>query len=383
MKKPLRIGILAGEMSGDILGAGLMTEIQSRHPDATFVGIGGEKMLAAGVNSLFPMERLSVMGLIDPLKRLPELLRIRRQLARYFRDNPPDVFIGIDSPDFCLGLERKLRRLNIPTVHYVSPSVWAWRRSRLHTIRKSVDLMLTLFPFEEAFYKDHDVPVNFVGHPLADEFPIKADTLTARLELGIADDEKVLALLPGSRQGEVSRLARSFLDTAEILQISGEISTVLISAAGPQRQKELEELLAQHYKGLDVRLITGNSRTVMSAADILLVASGTVTLEALLLKKPMVVCYRMAALSYAVISRLLKVPYFSLPNLLAGEPLVPELVQNQVKPDELLPAVRGILNQPDQLLRLTERFSGIHQTLRRNASSRAADAVLQLIWSNN
>lgn len=375
MKQPLRIGILAGELSGDMLGAGLMAALREKHADIRFEGIGGELMIAQGLDSRVPMDRLSVMGLVEPLMRLPELLRIRADLFRHFRADPPDVFIGIDSPDFCLGLEEKLRRCGIPTVHYVSPSVWAWRQRRIRRIARSVDLMLTLFPFEAAFYEQHGVPVRFVGHPLADEIPEQTDAQAARIALGIAQNSEVLALLPGSRHGEVARLAPPFLAAARLLQQQRPGLEVLIPAASPSRREQLEQLLGEGG-GPQARIIDGQARTVLAAADRVLIASGTATLEALLMKKPMVVCYRMATLSHAIISRMLNVSCFSLPNLLAGEKLVPELLQNEVQPDNLLQA---LLRQEENEGLLEARFTEIHQLLRKDASREAADAILELI----
>lgn len=375
MKQPLRVGILAGELSGDMLGAGLMSALREKHADIRFEGIGGELMTAQGLDSQVPMDRLSVMGLVEPLRRLPELLRIRADLFRHFRADPPDVFVGIDSPDFCLGLEEKLRQCGIPTVHYVSPSVWAWRRRRIRRIARAVDLMLTLFPFEAAFYEQHGVPVRFVGHPLADQIPEQTDVPAARRLLGIAENSEVLALLPGSRHGEVARLAPPFLAAAGLLQQQRPGLEVLIPAASPARREQLEQLLAAG-PALKARVIDGQARTVLAAADRVLIASGTATLEALLMKKPMVVCYRMATLSHAIISRMLKVSSFSLPNLLAGEKLVPELLQNEVEPDNLL---KALLRQEDNQAVLEARFTDIHRLLRRDASREAADAILELI----
>ena len=376
MSKSLRVGILAGEMSGDILGAGLMSELRLRHPDIIFEGIGGELMQAQGLRSEVPMDRLSVMGLVEPLKRLPELLGIRRRLYRKFRQSPPDVFIGIDSPDFCLHLEQKLRALGIATVHYVSPSVWAWRQGRIHKIARAVDLMLTLFPFEAAFYEQHDVPVKFVGHPLADEIPEQVDAQAARRELGLDVQRPVLALLPGSRQGEVARLGPVFLETARLYREEMGDLQVLVPAASAARKEQLLDMI-RGFPELDVKVTDGNARTVMAAADQLLITSGTATLEALLLKKPMVVCYLMPALSFAIISRMVKVEHFSLPNLLAGRALVPELVQGEVVPANLVRHLR--INGQAHAEVMVRSFHDIHRQLRLNASAEAAIAVLELL----
>ncbi|HTR01165.1 MAG TPA: lipid-A-disaccharide synthase [Candidatus Acidoferrum sp.] len=375
----MRIGILAGESSGDILGAGLMQALKARHPDLVFEGIGGPLMEAHGLRSQVPMERLSVMGLVEPLKRLPELLRIRRKVIDHFISNPPALFIGIDSPDFNLDVELKLRAAGIKTVHYVSPSVWAWRRRRVHKIARAVDLVLTLFPFEADFYRQHDVNVCFVGHPLADAIPLAPDRQAARNELRLQTDGKVLALLPGSRVSEVSRLGPPFLQAASLMVAKDPALTVLLPCANAACRAVLQQ--APEWSVLErsghLRVFDGQSRLAMQAADGVLLASGTATLEALLFKLPMLVCYRMAPLSYAIISRLLKVPYFSLPNLLAGEKLVDELVQDQVQPAILASQMRQLLAAGSQNV-LQQRYLAIHQALRRQASERAADAVLAL-----
>lgn len=374
-KRSLRIGILAGELSGDMLGAGLMAALHEQRDGIRFEGIGGELMAAQGLESRVSMDRLSVMGLVEPLMRLPELLKIRADLLQHFLADPPDVFIGIDSPDFCLSLEEKLRRAGITTVHYVSPSVWAWRQRRIRRIARAVDLMLTLLPFEAAFYEQHGIAVRFVGHPLADQIPEQTDVAAARQILDIAENAEVLALLPGSRQGEVARLAPPFLDTAALLQQQRPNLDVIIPAASPARREQLVHMLAER-PGLQARIIDGQARSVLAAADRVLIASGTATLEALLMKKPMVVCYRMAPLSHAIISRMLKVASFSLPNLLAGEKLVPELLQDEVQPAQLLDA---LLRQEDDQEYLVTRFTEIHARLRKDANRQAANAVLELI----
>ena len=380
MATPVRIGILAGESSGDILGAGLMQALLAANPDINFEGIGGPLMAAQGLQSQLPMDRLSVMGLVEPLKRLPELLRIRRNVVRHFTHNPPAVFIGIDSPDFNLGVEMKLRAAGIKTVHYVSPSVWAWRRRRISKIARAVDMVLTLLPFEADFYHKHQVPVCFVGHPLADLIPLHPDQALARKTLQLPDHGKVLALLPGSRAGEVTRLGPVFLQAAALLAQRDTTLHVVLPCATPVCRALLEQM--PEYTSLlasgRLRVLDGSSRMAMQAADGVLLASGTATLEALLLKLPMLVCYRMATLSYAIISRLLKVPYFSLPNLLAGEKLVEELVQEEVQPEVLAEKMQRLLAGSDNSS-LQACYQAIHQSLRRDASKRAAEAVLKLL----
>lgn len=378
---PLRIGIVVGEASGDILGAGLMASIRKRHPDTVFEGIGGPLMLAQGFESFFPQERLAVMGLVEPLKRLPELLRVRKFLRKHFTANPPDIFIGIDSPDFNLTLEGQLKAVGIPTAHYVSPSVWAWRQKRIVKIAKSVDLVLTLLPFEAEFYQRHQVPVSFVGHPLADDFSLEVDQTEAREKLDIDLKAKMVALLPGSRGGEVKLMGPVFIETVCWCLRRDPSLTFVIPAANSQRRQQLEALLAdcrEQYGELPIRLVDGQSQTVMRAADVVLMASGTTTLECLLLKRPMVVAYKLAPLSFAIISRLVKSKFFSLPNLLADRELVPEILQDNATPETLGRAVMQYLGNPEAAKALQSEFVEIHQQLRRNASERAADAVLEL-----
>lgn len=374
----LHIGIVVGEASGDILGAGLMAALLERYPNATFEGVGGPRMEALGFHSRFPQDRLAVMGLIEPLKRLPELLSIRRNLRRHFIDKKPDVFIGIDSPDFNLSLEGDLKAAGVPTVHYVSPSVWAWRQKRIFKIARSVDLMLTLLPFEAEFYEQHKVPVKFVGHPLADDFPLEVDQRSARTALDIPATVKLVALLPGSRGGEVKLLGDVFIKTAQwCLQRNPKLKFI-IPAANAERRAQLENQLANNIE-MPIRILDGQSQLAMQAADAVLMASGTTTLECLLLKRPMVVAYKMAPLSYAIISRLLKSKYVSLPNLLADQKLVPEILQAEATPENLGEALMQYLNNTDAAQNLRGAFTDIHKQLRCNASEQAAGAILQLI----
>ena len=373
MTRPLRVALVAGEASGDILGSGLMQAIKQRHPNAEFIGVGGARMEAEGLKSYFPMERLAVMGLVEVLGRLFELLGRRRQLARDLIAAKPDVFIGIDAPDFNLGLELKLRRAGIKTVHYVSPSVWAWRQKRVLKIREACDLMLTLFPFEAQFYDEHQVPVRFVGHPLADAIPLQADRAAAREALDLPQDEPVVALMPGSRGGEVARLGELFLDAAIRLRALRPGIHFLLPCATPERREQLEQMLAG--RDLPLTLLNGRSHEALAACDAVLIASGTATLEALLYKRPMVVAYRVAPLTYRILKRLVKSPYISLPNLLAQRLLVPELIQDAATPEALAQAVAPLIDGGQVQ---TEGFDLIHRALRRDASVSAADAVLKL-----
>ncbi len=377
MNTTLRVGILAGESSGDILGASLMQALRRLQPNILFEGIGGPLMQAEGLHSRHPMERLAVMGIFEPLKRLPELLHIRRDITNYFLANPPAVFIGIDSPDFNLTIESRLHAKGIPTVHYVSPSVWAWRQNRVRKIAKAVDLVLTLFPFEADFYQKYQVPVCFVGHPLADIINLLPDSQLARSELNLLSTAKVIAFLPGSRQSEVARLGPVFLQTAELLSLQYPNLMFLFPCASAHCKRQLQSMLGPAQT--TVRLLNGQSRLAMEAADVVVLASGTATLEAMLLKKPMLVCYKMAWLSFAIISRLLRVPYFSLPNLLAGESIVEELVQKQVNPSSLVTKVVKLLSEKPQNQHISQRYMQIHQSLRMGASNKAAQAVMKLL----
>ncbi|MCO5364664.1 lipid-A-disaccharide synthase [Pseudomonas alliivorans] len=374
MARPLRIALVAGEASGDILGSGLMRAIKARHPDAEFIGVGGPLMEAQGMQSYFPMERLSVMGLVEVLGRLRELLARRKLLVQTLIDEKPDVFIGIDAPDFTLNIELQLRRAGIKTVHYVSPSVWAWRQKRVLKIREGCDLMLTLLPFEARFYEEKGVPVRFVGHPLADTIPLESDRAAARTELGLMGDGPVVALMPGSRGGEVGRLGALFFDAAERLLIQRPTMRFVLPCASPQRRTKIEELL--QGRDLPITLLDGRSHVALAACDAVLIASGTATLEALLYKRPMVVAYRMAPVTFWVLKRLVKSPYVSLPNLLAQRLLVPELLQDAATPEALAETLLPLIDEGQAQ---TQGFDEIHRTLRRDASNQAADAVLGLL----
>ncbi len=374
MSRPLLVALVAGEASGDILGAGLMQALKQQHPQIEFIGVGGPRMEAEGLVSAFPMERLAVMGLVEVLGRLRELLGRRKRLIKDLIAAKPDVFIGIDAPDFNLTLELKLRQAGIKTVHYVSPSVWAWRQKRVLKIREACDLMLTLFPFEARFYLDHQVPVRFVGHPLANTIPLQADREGARETLGLSDDETVVALLPGSRGGEVGRLGELFLDAAERLRALRPGVRFVLPCANAERRAQLEAMLAG--RNLPLLLLDGRSHEALAACDAVLIASGTATLEALLHKRPMVVAYKVAPLTYRILKRLVKSPYISLPNLLAERMLVPELIQDAATPDALAQTLAPLL---DDGAVQTLGFDVIHRALRQDASQQAAGAVLKLV----
>ena len=381
MSDHIHIGIVVGEASGDILGAALMQELRKHFPTAEFSGIGGPRMLEQGFHSYFPQDRLAVMGLIEPLKRLPELLRIRKFLREHFIANPPSVFIGVDSPDFTISLEASLKAQGIKTVHYVSPSVWAWRQKRVLKIAGAVDLMLTLLPFEAKFYHEHNVPVEFVGHHLADEIPFSVDKVEARKVLGLPEEGRIVALLPGSRASEVDRMGELFMRTAVYCLEQDPSLRFIVPAANPDRYRQLHIEL-NDYVDFPIELFNGHSQDAIAAADVVLLASGTVTLEALLLKKPMVVAYKMAPLTFKILSWLVKTPWVSLPNLLAQKMLVPELLQDKATPEALSAAVMNYFENPEEAIALTETFAQMHTELKRNASARAAEAVAQLIKRN-
>lgn len=375
----MRIYLVAGELSGDILGAGLMKALRSRHTDIEFRGIGGPRMIEQGLISLYPLETLSVMGLVEVLKHLPELMRVRRHLKRDAQAWQPDVMVGIDAPDFNLGLERQLRESGIPTAHYVSPSVWAWRQGRVKGIARSVDVMLTFLPFEAAFYERHRVPVAFVGHPLADELPLVNDRDGVREALGLAPEAPVLAILPGSRANEIRFLGTTFLAAAELLCERIASLQLVIPAASPQRRRELEALL-EGYPGLAGRLhlLDGQSREAMVASDAVLLTSGTAALEAMLCHRPMVVAYKMAPATHWLARYLVKTEWISLPNLIARETLVPELIQDQVDPQAIAGHLAPWLEDEAARQAMEKKFASIHAGLQRDASQRAADTVLAL-----
>lgn len=375
----MRIALVAGELSGDLLGAGLIRALRRRYPQAVFEGIAGPGMLAAGCSGLFPLERLSVMGLVEVLRHLPELLRIRRALLARWRADPPDVFIGIDAPDFNLPLARRLRAGGVRTAHYVSPSVWAWRQGRVRGIARSVDLMLALFPFEERFYRDHAVPVACVGHPLADEIPLVSDRAAARAALAVTAAGPVLAVLPGSRHGEVGRLGPDFIAAAQGLAERHPGLQVLLPCATPALRAQLEAQLRAAQAQSLVRLVDGRAREVLAAADLALVASGTATLEAMLVGRPLVMAYRIAPLTYAIARRLMKIDRFALPNLLAGRDLVPEFIQDAATPAALCAALDAWLTEPARAQAVCAEFARLHAELRRDASEAAATALGALL----
>ncbi|MDO7083284.1 lipid-A-disaccharide synthase [Pseudocolwellia sp. AS88] len=371
------IGIVVGEHSGDTLGEGLIIALKRTYPNAKFVGIGGPKMINQGFESLFAMDELSVMGIVEVLGRLKRLLHVRKSVVQYFTDNKPDVFIGIDAPDFNLTLEEKLKQKGIKTVQYVSPSVWAWREKRIFKIARATHMVLSLLPFEKKFYDKHNVPCTFVGHSLADDIPLVSDKLVARDELNLPHDRKILALMPGSRGGELAKLVEPFLQSALKL---AEKDKDLLFIAPMISQKRAEQFIALKNEiapNLPVEIIINQTHKVMAASDCLLTASGTVTLEAALIKRPMVITYKFNFITYMLAKWLVKLKWFSLPNLLANETLVPELLQDEVVPEKIVPLLQKFLNEDQS--GLNEKFMTIHQSLKQDASEKAAQAVIELI----
>ncbi|MCG7537412.1 lipid-A-disaccharide synthase [Pseudoalteromonas sp. OOF1S-7] len=381
-EKEITIGIVAGELSGDILGAGLIHALRKHYPNAQFIGIAGPKMLDAGCETLFDMEELAVMGLVEVLGRLPRLLKIRKQLVEHFIAHKPDIYIGIDAPDFNLRVEKPLKAAGIKTVQYVSPSVWAWRQKRIFKIAEATNLVLSLLPFEKAFYDKHEVPCTFVGHTLADEIPLDVDVSAARAQLGLKDSDTVLALLPGSRGSEVSQLSETYLLTAKALADKIPNLKILVPLVNEKRKAQFQAIQAQVAPELRTILLDGQSSLAMTAATAVLLASGTATLEAMLYKKPMVVGYKLKPLSYWIFNTFFtfNIKHFSLPNLLADEALVEEFLQQDCNPDALTDALLPLLKGDNSAL--VQRFYDIHQNIRRDASKQAAQAVVELIDAN-
>ncbi|GAA5076662.1 lipid-A-disaccharide synthase [Lysobacter panacisoli] len=383
-QRPLRVALCAGEASGDLLGAGLLAQLRLRYPDAQFAGIGGDQMRAAGLDAWFDASELAVMGLAEVLRHLPRLLRLRRAFRERLLAWQPDVFIGIDAPDFNLGMEKWLRERGVRTVHYVSPSVWAWREKRAEKIGRSADRVLCLFPMEPPIYARHGVDARFVGHPLADEMPLEPDRDAARRQLGLDLQRPLLALLPGSRVGEIERLGHDFLSAAARLFKDDPALQVVVPMANEHAHAAFQRVLAAHPDSLALgalRVISGQARTLMIASDVILLASGTATLEAMLAKRPMVVAYKVAPMTYALVKGLgmLKVDHYALPNVLAGERVVPELMQHACTPENLAAEVTRWMHDPAAAAALQPRFLELHRELRRDASARAADAVAELL----
>ena len=369
--------IVVGEHSGDTLGEGLMRSLLVTYPSAKFIGIGGPKMQALGFESLFAMDELSVMGIIEVLGRIRRLLQVRKSLINHFSHNKPDVFIGIDAPDFNIGLELKLKNQGIKTIHYVSPSVWAWREKRIFKIAKATNMVLALLPFEKSFYDKHQVPCTFVGHPLADDIPMTSDKASARAILGLPQENKILALMPGSRGGELSKLLADFFSSAKLLQAEDEELIFVAPMISEKRVAQFNQLKNELAPELPVKVILNKTQEVMAASDCLLTASGTVTLEAALIKRPMVICYKFSPVTYLLARVLVNLKWFSLPNLLANKLLVPELLQKEVSAEKIVPLVRERLYQDQS--QLDESYHKIHQQIQCDASKQAAKAVIEVL----
>lgn len=366
------LGVVAGETSGDLLGAHFIAALQQAYPDLRAAGIAGPRLQAVGVEAIYPSEKLAVNGYVEVLRHLPELLWIRSRIARYFLHERPRVFVGIDAPDFNFTLEARLKQAGIPTVHFVSPSIWAWRPERIHRIRQAVSHMLVVFPFEEQIYRDAGIPVSYVGHPLADVIPLEPDAAAARAALGLAAGP-VVALLPGSRLSEVTRHARLMLDAAvRIRQHHPDAQFVL-----PAASEAAARLIRQAMQGLDLplRILDGQSHTALAACDVTLVASGTATLEAALFKKPMVITYRVPALTARMMRKKALLPWIGLPNILARDFVVPERVQEAATADNLAADALAWLDDAPRRRAAVETFRALHLSLRQDASARIAEAV--------
>lgn len=375
-----RIAIVAGEASGDALGASLVQVLRQRLPGAEFVGIGGPKMQTLGVTSLFAMEKLAVRGYVEVLKHLRELLALRRSLRRQLLAAKPDVFIGIDAPDFNLALERKFKSAGIPTLHYVSPSIWAWRGERVHKIKAATNTVMCLFPFETPLYDAVGAPANYVGHPLADEMAVTVNINEVRDLLGVPLSKQVFALLPGSRLNEVERHADLFIETAKLLCTQYPDALFLVPLVTRETRVVFENALYRlSAHELPIRLMFGHAHEAMQAANVVLVASGTATLEAMLAKRPMVITYKLAPSTYKIVKRKMQLPWVGLPNVLAGRFVVPELLQDEATPDNLAQALGNLLDDKTLAANLTEEFTTLHLALRRNAAERAAEVVIKTL----
>jgi len=375
------IVMVAGEASGDFLGANLIDALKLQLPGARFAGIGGPRMESAGLDSWFPMEKLAVRGYVEVLRHYGEIAGIRRRLTRRILGERPAVFVGIDAPDFNLDLERRLKRGGIPTVHYVSPSVWAWRGARVRRIARAVDQMLVLFPFEAVLYRNAGIGVTYVGHPLADLIPTEDPTAAAREQLHVSGEQGIVALLPGSRQTELKYMAALFVRTAKLVHERMPDIRFLVPLVSRETRSLFEAALyGEGGQDLPLTILFGHAREAIAASDTVLVASGTATLETALSRKPMVITYRMSGLTYKVMWRMRYLPYVGLPNVIAGEFIVPELLQDEATPENLAQALINVHNDPHIRRRLPERLAAIHLSLRQGAASRAAEAVLP--WLN-
>lgn len=378
----IRIGIVAGEASGDLLGSELISALKLENADIKFTGIGGDNMKKAGCDCIYSIDSLSVMGISEIFSRYFDLLKIRKNIKNLYLENPPDLFIGIDAPDFNFSLERMLRQAGIKTLHYVSPSIWAWREYRLKSIARSVDMMLTVFPFEPVLYRKYGIPVNFVGHPLANKIDLKTDKHIKRQELGLPEDSKLVAILPGSRSSELKKLTIPFLQTASLCHKQVGQLHFICNLVREDDKKYVESLARQLTPDIDITFYTGRSLDVMGAADVVLLASGTAALEAMLLKRPMVVAYKVSWLTYQLAKRLIYLPYVSLPNVLAGRKIVPEYLQDQCTPDNMSKEIIRLFENKKMVEELESEFTRIHENIRPPSDNTIAKIILGLINEN-
>ncbi len=372
----LRIGIVAGEASGDMLGGLLVQALKQKRSDIEFVGIAGPKMMREGVQSLFPIERLSVRGYLEVIRHAYGLIRIRQQLLKHFLNHRIDLFIGIDAPDFNFYLEKKLKKHGVKTMHYVSPSIWAWRKNRLHKIKRAVSHMLTLFPFESELYQQAGVPVSYVGHPLADLIPLVPDTAAARAILRLKPSDLVVAMLPGSRQSEVQQHAALFIQTVKILHTDYPNAIFLVPFVTRESKQIFELALFHEEQALPIQILFGHAHDAMQASDVVIVASGTATLEAALLKKPMVITYRMPLLSWWILKRMHLQKFVGLPNILAGKAIVPELLQHDATPEKLAQAAISLLSDAQATTEMKAAFTDMHISLKQNNAEKTAAIIL-------
>tara|TARA_R110002110_G_scaffold33533_1_gene114843 strand:+ start:164389 stop:165588 length:1200 start_codon:yes stop_codon:yes gene_type:complete len=378
LSRPI-FGIVAGEASGDLLGQSLIKHLKNIYPHARFVGVGGEKMISEGLESLDSIETLSVMGLIEPLKKLPQIFRLRNKLVKFFKANRPLCFIGIDAPDFNLRIEKTFKNMGIKTAHLVSPTLWAWREGRIHGIKKSTDLMLLIFPFEKEFYDKHNVAAAYIGHPLADEIPMFSDKAQARKALGLSLKTQYITLMPGSRDAELRYLGEPFFEAAEWLRKKYPKIRFIVACLNEKRKQQLIKHLNNQFNLDDFHFVVGQATLAMQASDVILLASGTAALQAALIKRPIVVAYKMSHFTFQIAKRVVKVKSISLPNIIAGRKVITELVQNDATPKNMCQAIELYLNTQDESEALIDEFTRQHKLLKCEAGEKAAKAIQKFV----